>query len=147
MYELMMLKNLENNSDCSRRKVGAVIVNEANDIIASGYNKIISYDDSCCNTGCKRAFCKKGEKLNECDAIHAEIMAISDLVYSNTKLSKNNLSRCKIYVSTFPCHECAKAIINLGIKTVIYLNDYPNMENDIQMFKDNDVMVIKMNIN
>ncbi len=53
---------------------------------------------------------------------HAEMNAI---------LNKNeaNLKDCTIYVSLFPCNECAKLIIQSGIKRVIYLNDkYSNTE-------------------
>lgn len=146
MYEVQRLKELEAQSDCTRRKVGAIIIDRANEIIGSGYNKIIDYEDSCGRCGCKREFCKKGEKLNECDAIHAEIMALEDIWYKNYRITSHYMSNCKMYVSTFPCHECAKAIVNSGIKTLIYLEDYPSMDNDLRMLKDNGITVIKMQI-
>ena len=74
-------------------------------------------------------------------------MALQDILYQNKRITSYYLEQCKIYVSTFPCHECAKAIINAGIKTILYINDYPTMSNDLKMLKDNGITVIKLHIN
>ena len=47
--------------------------------------------------------------------VHAELNAILN--------SKRNLENCTIYVSLFPCNECAKAIIQCGIREVVYDSD------------------------
>ena len=58
---------------------------------------------------------------------HAEMNAIL-----NYRGSKKDLENAKIYVDLFPCNECAKIIIQSGIKEVIYLSDkYANSENNI----------------
>ena len=58
---------------------------------------------------------------------HAELNAIL-----NYRGSKKDLENAKIYVDLFPCNECAKIIIQSGIKEVIYLSDkYANSENNI----------------
>ena len=50
----------------------------------------------------------------------------------NYRGSKKDLEDAKIYVDLFPCNECAKIIIQSGIKEVIYLSDkYANSENNI----------------
>ena len=50
----------------------------------------------------------------------------------NYRGSKKDLENAKIYVDLFPCNECAKIIIQSGIKEVIYLSDkYANSENNI----------------
>ena len=47
-------------------------------------------------------------------------------------ISKKDLENSKIYVDLFPCNECAKIIIQSGIKEVVYLSDkYANSENNI----------------
>ena len=58
---------------------------------------------------------------------HAELNAIL-----NYRGSKKDLEDARIYVDLFPCNECAKIIIQSGIKEVIYLSDkYANSENNI----------------
>ena len=58
---------------------------------------------------------------------HAELNAIL-----NYRGSKKDLENAKIYVDLFPCNECAKIIIQSGIKEVVYLSDkYANSENNI----------------
>ena len=50
----------------------------------------------------------------------------------NYRGSKKDLENAKIYVDLFPCNECAKVIIQSGIKEVIYLSDkYADSENNI----------------
>ncbi len=54
--------------------------------------------------------------------VHAELNAILN--------SKRNLENCTIYVSLFPCNECAKAIIQSGIKRIVYESDkYADQDN------------------
>lgn len=94
-------------------KVGACIVNIQNKIIATGYNgmpngvddKAVSWD-------------KQGDYLNTKYAyvVHAELNAILNAVLTDQ-------TNCRLYVSLFPCNECAKAIIQAGIRRVIYLSD------------------------
>ena len=79
-------------------QVGACIVNNENRILSVGYNGFPS--------GCD-------EYLYVC---HAELNAILNC-------RGRNLTNSRIYVALFPCNECAKAIIQSGIKEVIYLSD------------------------
>uniref|UniRef100_A0A8D9EQ50 Probable deoxycytidylate deaminase n=1 Tax=Cacopsylla melanoneura TaxID=428564 RepID=A0A8D9EQ50_9HEMI len=95
-------------------RVGAVIVNEANKIVGTGYNGMpigCSDDD----------FPWDKNTPNELDSkylyvCHAEMNAI---------LNKNSAdtNKCRIYSSLFPCNECAKIIIQSGIREVIYMCD------------------------
>ena len=103
-------------------QVGACIVNRNNVIESIGYNglpKGCSDDEFPWN--------KEGEVLNTkyLFVVHAELNAIL-----NAK--GKDLSNCKIYVALFPCNECAKAIIQSGIKEVIYLSDkYATLESTL----------------
>lgn len=100
-------------------QVGACIVNKNNVIESIGYNGLPK--------GCSDdefPWEKEGEMLNTKYpfVVHAELNAIL-----NAK--GKDLSGCKIYVALFPCNECAKAIIQLGISEVVYLSDkYANTD-------------------
>ena len=96
-------------------QVGACIVSEDNRILSIGYN------------GCPNGFPddifpwdREGEPLNTkyMYVCHAEMNAIL-----NYRGSRKELENAKVYVDLFPCNECAKLIIQAGIKEVIYLSD------------------------
>ena len=97
-------------------QVGACIVSRDNKILSVGYNGAPNgYDDN------SMPWNREGDFLNTKYAYvcHAELNAIL-----NNKGS--NLDGAKIYVDLFPCNECAKAIIQSGIKEVIYKSDKYN---------------------
>ena len=93
-------------------QVGACIIDEDKKIIGIGYNgfPMGSSDDS-------MPWDKEGEFLDTKYpyVVHAELNAILNSIKS--------LKNCTIYVTHFPCNECAKAIIQSGIKAVIYRDD------------------------
>lgn len=94
-------------------QVGACIVSEDNKILSMGYNgfpKGCSDDDF--------PWCREGNPLDNkyFYVTHSELNAI--LNYRG-----GSLEGAKIYVSLFPCNECAKAIIQAGIKTIVYSSD------------------------
>lgn len=94
-------------------QVGACIVSNDNKILSMGYNGFplgCSDDDF--------PWEREGEALDTKYPFvtHAELNAI--LNYRG-----GSLERTKLYVSLFPCNECAKAIIQAGIKTVVYDSD------------------------
>ena len=101
-------------------QVGACIVNEERKIVAVGYNGM--------PTGCNdddMPWEREGESSLDTKypfVCHAELNAI---------LNRNsaNLKGCTLYVTLFPCNECAKAIIQSGIKKVVYKsNKYADSE-------------------
>lgn len=101
-------------------QVGACIVNTDNKIVGIGYNGM--------PIGCKDTIMpwkRTGESNLDTKypyVVHAELNAILN--------STKNLKDCILYVTLYPCNECAKAIIQSGIKKVIYYeNKYPNAEN------------------
>ncbi|MBR2133289.1 MAG: dCMP deaminase family protein [Eubacterium sp.] len=95
-------------------QVGACIVNDDNRIMSVGYNGL--------PRGCSDdefPWERKGEKDSDTKypyVCHAELNAILNA-------GGNSLKDCRIYVALFPCNECAKAIIQCGIKEVIYISD------------------------
>lgn len=99
-------------------QVGACIVSNDNRILCCGYNGAPNgFEDT--NFPWKR----EGNPLNTkyLYVCHAELNAIL-----NFRGSRKDLEGSKIYVDLFPCNECAKAIIQSGIKTVIYNSDKYN---------------------
>ena len=97
-------------------QVGACIVDNNNKIISVGYNGApIGYDDDKDMT-----WQRDGDFLDTKYAYvcHSELNAILN--------SRVNVDGCKLFVTLFPCNECAKVIIQSGIKEVIYLSDKYN---------------------
>ncbi|WP_410208566.1 deoxycytidylate deaminase [Fusobacterium sp.] len=102
-------------------QVGACIVSPEKRIIGVGYNGLpIGCSDD------EFPWDREGDFLETKYPFvcHAELNAI----LNSTKSLKN----CTIYVALFPCHECSKAIIQSGIKELVYLSDkYSGTESNI----------------
>lgn len=95
-------------------QVGACIVNDENKIVSVGYNGMPT---GCCDDD--MPWERSGATALDTKypfVCHAELNAIL-----NSSIGK--LSGCTLYVTLFPCNECAKAIIQCGIKKVIYYED------------------------
>ena len=102
-------------------KVGACIVSPDKKIVGTGYNGFpIGCDDDVL------PWEREGSALDTkyMYVCHAELNAILN--------STRNLQDCTLYVALFPCNECAKAIIQSGIKHIVYLDDkYKTADNVI----------------
>lgn len=94
-------------------QVGACIVSEDNKILSMGYN---GFPKGCSDD--EFPWNREGDPLNSkyFYSAHSELNAI--LNYRG-----GSLEGAKLYVSLFPCNECAKAIIQAGIKTIVYDSD------------------------
>ncbi len=94
-------------------QVGACIVSEDNKILSMGYN---GFPLGCSDD--EFPWEREGDMLHSKYAYvtHSELNAILNF-------RGGSLSGAKLYVSLFPCNECAKAIIQSGIKTIIYDSD------------------------
>jgi len=97
---------------CDRASVGAVIVMD-NQIVATGYNGSPSGMSHCDDVG---HIIDGGHCVA---TIHAEINALLQCAKYG-----RYVNRATMYVTHFPCHNCAKAIVTSGIKRLIYANDY-----------------------
>ena len=92
-------------------QVGACIVSPDNIIISTGYNGMPK--------GCSDdefPWGRTGEETKYPYVVHAELNAILNA-------NGRNLHGSRLYVALFPCNECAKAIIQSGVKEVLYLSD------------------------
>ena len=110
---LKMARIWAENSYCVRRQVGALIVKDKM-IISDGYNGTPSGFENICENdmGATKPY-----------VLHAEANAI-------TKVAKsaNNCDGGTLYVTTSPCMECSKLIIQAGIKRVVFSEKYHNTE-------------------
>lgn len=102
-------------------QVGAAIIDENHRVVSVGYN---GFPKGCSDD--EFPWSRSGGVLNSKYAfvVHAELNAILN--------SPRSVSGCTIYVSLFPCNECAKAIIQSGIKRIVYESDkYADTETTI----------------
>lgn len=97
------------NSYCKRRQVGALLVKEKM-IISDGYNGTPSgFENNC----------EDANNVSKPYVLHAEANAISKVARSS-----NSSDGATLYVTASPCIECAKLIIQAGIKRVVYGEQY-----------------------
>ena len=93
-------------------QVGAVIVDQEHKVVSIGYN---GFPKGCSDD--EYPWENEGSSLETkyVYVVHAELNAILN--------SPRTVKGCSIYVSLFPCHECAKAIIQSGIQEIVYESD------------------------
>lgn len=126
---LRMARIWAENSYCVRRKVGALVVKDKA-IISDGYN------------GTPSGFENKCEDDNNVTypyVLHAEANAITKLARSS-----NNSDGSTLYVTASPCIECAKLIIQAGIKRVVYGEKY-RLEDGIDLLRKAGIEVQFLN--
>lgn len=121
-YFMSVAKLSSYRSKDPNTKVGACIVNEEHKIVGVGYNGL----PWGCDDDSFPWESREGE-LQDTKypyVVHAELNAILN--------STTTLKDCKIYVSLFPCHECVKAIIQCGIKEILFEDDkYIGTQSDL----------------
>lgn len=106
---LRMARIWAENSYCKRRQVGAIVVKDRR-IISDGYNGTPSGFEN---------VCEDENGLTKTYVLHAEANAITKLARSS-----NNSDGSTLYVTSSPCIECAKLIIQSGIRRVVYDEQY-----------------------
>ena len=118
------------NSHCSRSKVGCLIVNNRT-IISDGYNGTPSGFDNQCE---------------DCDnktvptVLHAEANAITKIAKST-----NSSDGATLYVTLSPCFDCAKLIIQAGIKRIVYSEEYRNTDS-FKLFEEAGIEIKQITI-
>lgn len=110
---MKMARTWAENSYCVRRKVGALMVRD-NMIISDGFNGTPSGFEN---------ICEDENNVSKPYVLHAEANAITKIARSN-----NSSEGATIYITASPCMECAKLIIQSGIKRVVYGEKYRLMD-------------------
>lgn len=105
-------KQISTLSHCVRSKVGAVLVKEGN-IIAFGYNGTPSGMDNSCEQ----------DNVTLPHVIHAEVNAVLKAARTGAAVEGSTL-----YLTLSPCLDCSKLILQAGIKRVVYLETYRNLD-------------------
>lgn len=105
-------KEIGTLSYCTRSKVGAVLVKDGN-VISFGYNGTPAGMDNACEEN----------NVTKDEVIHAEMNAILKAAKSGNAVEGSTL-----YLTLSPCKECSKLILQSGVKKVVYLNTYRNLE-------------------
>lgn len=118
------------NSYCQRRQVGALVVKDKM-IISDGYNGTPSGFEN---------VCEDDSNVTKPYVLHAEANAITKLARSN-----NNSEGATIYITASPCIECAKLIIQAGIRRVVYGEQY-RLTDGIDLLRRAGIEVIIMDI-
>lgn len=125
---LRMASIWSENSYCERRKVGALLVKDKM-IISDGYN------------GTPAGFpnvCESSEGVTFPYVLHAEANAITKVARSN-----NSSEGSTLYISTSPCMECSKLIIQAGIKRVVF-SDLYRITDGLDLLRDAGVEVVHL---
>lgn len=125
---LRMARIWAENSYCKRRQVGAIVVKD-HMIISDGYNGTPSGFENVCEEN----------DVTFPYVLHAEANAITKLARSN-----NNSDGATLYVTAAPCIECAKLIIQAGIKRVIYGEEY-RLTDGLDLLKKAGIETILIN--
>ena len=119
------------NSYCTRRQVGALIVKDQM-IISDGYNGTPSGFEN---------ICEDENNVTKPYVLHAEANAITKIARSS-----NSSNGATMYVTASPCIECAKRIIQAGIKRVVYSEKY-RLEDGLDLLRRANVEVVYINPN
>jgi len=101
-------------STCLRRRVGAVLVRDQR-IVATGYNGSLRGQPHCTEAGCLMVdgHCKR--------TVHAELNALLQCALHGAP------SRgAALFTTSFPCLDCAKAVVQAGVTAVYYRDPYPD---------------------
>lgn len=118
------------NSYCKRRKVGAILVKDKM-IISDGYNGTPSGFEN---------VCEDEDNVTKPYVLHAEANAITKVARSN-----NSSEGATLYVTSSPCIECAKLIIQAGIRKVVYADSY-RLSDGIELLRRADIELISVDL-
>ncbi|MCI6838980.1 MAG: dCMP deaminase family protein [Prevotella sp.] len=129
MRYLRMARIWAENSYCQRRQVGALVVKNKM-IISDGYNGTPSGFEN---------VCEDDDNVTKPYVLHAEANAITKLARSS-----NNSDGATLYVTDAPCIECAKLIIQAGIKRVVFAKQY-RLHDGIDLLERANIQVIHLN--
>ena len=119
------------NSYCKRRQVGALLVKEKM-IISDGFNGTPAGFET---------ICEDENGRTKPYVLHAEANAITKVARSN-----NSSEGATLYVTCSPCIECAKLIIQAGIKRVVFSELYHNTDG-VDLLKRNGIEIVHINDN
>lgn len=129
-------KNAEKSPDWWRQ-VGSLAVKDGT-VILEGYNQHFASPETSYIEGDPRSSFNAGERIDLSLALHGEAGLIAEAAKKGI-----SLDGASIYVTTFPCPNCARMIVNAGLKKIYYKDGYALL-NAMDIFKQADVELIKV---
>lgn len=118
---------ISTRGECTRRQVGAVIVDAQNRIVGAGYNGTYRGGPNCLDGACPRAASgvESGSSYDTgpgaCIAVHAELNALLDVS------DRKRLESSEMYITAAPCDGCLKILRNTQIYRVLWLDEEGNV--------------------
>ena len=118
-YFLDIAQMVATRATCPRRKVGCVLVDSKQHIVATGYNGVPSGFKHCVDSPCPGAEYETGQGLDACEAIHAEVNAFLQLRSDDVLTA---------YLTVMPCFSCAKMIANSSVERIVAAETYAHTQ-------------------
>lgn len=121
-YFMEIASVISTRSTCLRRQVGALMVLDKR-ILSTGYNGAPGGLSHCLEIGCLRQQMNipSGERHELCRGIHAEQNAIIQAAVHGVAINGSVL-----YSTHYPCSQCAKMLVNAGVKSLVLKDNYPD---------------------
>lgn len=119
-FYMQLTEKMKERSTCKRLQVGCMIMNEEmTQILSMGYNGNYKGGPNECDS----------EEAGNCGCIHAEVNAL---------IKPRSSEGMIMFITDSPCVSCAKLIINAGIKTVYYKNEY-RIKDGLVLLRNNGI--------
>lgn len=137
-YFMRMAHLVATRSTCLRRRVGAVTVKDRM-VLATGYNDTPRGISNCGEGGCGRCASDvpSGTSHDTCLCLHAEMNCVVQAAYHGVAIAGGT-----IYVTYQPCLICAKLLLNVGLKRIVFEGTYPDPL-ALEMLKKADVELVR----
>ena len=119
-YFLEIASTVAKRSTCARRQVGCVLVDQYDQILATGYNGVAKGLPHCTDEPCSGAGLPSGTGLSLCMAIHGEANALIQC------RAINDIVTC--YCTASPCVNCIRMLLNTPCYSIVFLEEYPHPE-------------------
>ncbi|CAF0973770.1 unnamed protein product [Adineta ricciae] len=131
------------HGNCVRHRVGCIIADADQRIVAAGYNGTPDNIKKCDQGGCERCWdmsIDSGERLDECICIHGEESALLEA-------GRRQCCGATLYVTHSPCRQCSKKIAQSGIRRVVYSQEYSSgFEHVRKLFKEVNIELVKQEL-
>jgi dCMP deaminase len=119
-YFMAMAVLVSSRATCGRRRVGCVLTDKHNHVIATGYNGVAKGAKHCLDEPCPGRFCPSGTGLDLCEAIHAEANALLQC--------RDTQAIVRAFVTASPCVHCVKLLLNTSCQEIYFLEAYPHSD-------------------
>lgn len=116
---MKMAETLGERTSCVDLQIGCVFVDDLHRIVTVGYNGSARADLNCNEVGCAKLTANPDTgKPGRCRGAHSEINAIINCI------QPERLRGSTLYITVFPCYSCMKALVQAGVRRIIYRDDY-----------------------